>query len=517
MPQRRFTAASENKPRKTIFDGLESGPLRSIAQNPASRLASSVETLASAGAFPGGVSGLSAVSQEALLVLNYRFHEYRASGYQGQVIWSRTCYCETQPCAGLCMFAEHRVPRAGRVESKQGAREHYETLSCSAYSSKDPCRNDECCIASATAKTKRTTTRIPHSNSSASGAEIRNIFIHSVDRRLFMPVYQMQPTIRVRPRMIFAALHRHLCAVLEPERLLIQDFDCEHARILHRMVSGRLTGPTTDPGEAFGFRALAAMLHTCVQSNERKLQWIKQQLQHGQLHINTVEKSAAPRLLQGAARQVALVALRARNLRVCLEESLDDGIAETVAAWVGECIPGDDAGMRASFASTQESVHTLIEWALWQCHDHEMSAAALRKQLHNIEELTVIALAAKQTRLWTVNISCHLWFCTLLIMLIPADFFGMNIAIPAYEETAPSWPWFVVVAVSLVLGAGFLMMGILYWKRKGMMSILFAKSSPPPPPPQQQQQQPRCSLCERGDETVTSGSTSAAIDAAECC
>ncbi|KAK4531388.1 hypothetical protein CCYA_CCYA08G2245 [Cyanidiococcus yangmingshanensis] len=485
----------------TLGASLESGSLRRIVQNPASRLANLIETyedtwaLACTDRTPGALGSIPR-SEPC-----YRFHEYRAGGGTRILLCPRKDCCQAmQPDESSALVERERlsVPRRTAelwLVEAAGAPNSWKRDACAAWMDPDTISAE--CISPVSRAVSRST----------AATSIESIRLHPRDRRLFIPAYRTEPTIRIREGMVVVALHRHLCAVLQPRRVLLQDFECAHARELQKMIGDQLSERQASTPEEFVLLALEVVLGAAVRLNERKLERFELQIKHNEAHTGTQVHRAALEHLRALARQLALVVVRARKLQMALEESLEEGLAETIAAWTQDPTRLDDCSEEQKASAVEVEVQAALEGLIQQSHEHWRSAAALRQRLRGIEEATAIQLAATQTRLWAVNAAAHLWLTTMMLTLIPADFFGMNVALPAFNQASLYWPWLLVFGISLGLGAAFLALSLRYLRRRGLLRLLFADKA----------RTQTCPICETSDGVTASWNTLVSITEADCC
>jgi hypothetical protein len=478
-------------------ESLESGPLQRIVQNPASRLAGLIETYEDTrpSALDRAVSV--ALSCSTCSEHCYRFYEYRAGRRPRVLEWSRTGCCHALHANESITLVERETQR--RIEWDSKAQLIESVLEPTAAKRATRPTYSAPCIAAASDTSSMSQTLAADSN--------KTIKLHPRDRRLFIPAYRTEPTIRVREGMVVVALHRHLCVVLQPQRMLVQDFHCHHARALQKMIWVALSENQAEGTDTFLLRAVEAALGVAVRLNERKLARIESEIKHSERHAGMRVEKAAIQHMQGLARQLALIVVRARMLQMALEQSLEEGIDQELAGWIQAPTRDRSCRNHADASLVEARIETMIERLIHQSHQHGRTAAALRQRLQGVEEATFMELTVRQIRLWTLNVLAHLWLATMMVTLIPADFFGMNVALPAFELSSLNWPWFVVFVISFLLGAAFLSLGLCYLQRRGLLRILFTGKT----------KATKCSVCEmRGGATI-SWNTLTSITGADCC
>ncbi|KAF6004052.1 magnesium ion transporter [Cyanidiococcus yangmingshanensis] len=289
------------------------------------------------------------------------------------------------------------------------------------------------------------------------------------DLRLLNPACRDEPAFLVRSHLVCVALDRHLFAIIQPGRLLVQRLFCPEAERIAYQLRGQVRKQLRCGGKPFEAIAAEALLAPSFEALEQRMASLEPALEHCLARMASCPNRRHLEQFRVLKRELAQVVSQAQRYHAALEHTLDDDLPWHIAEMSTEAESPLDA------ESTCNELELMIECGIQKLHGVARHADALSHRVGSLEQLIELKLSAAQLRLWSFDALVHLFTVSMFLMAIPSDFLGMSIWIPVYDETSIYWPW--ILATSLTLLAGFGLFGIGFWllRRQGLLFGLFSK------------------------------------------
>jgi hypothetical protein len=289
------------------------------------------------------------------------------------------------------------------------------------------------------------------------------------DLRLLNPAYRDEPVFLIRSQLVCIALDRHLFAMIQPGRLLLQHLVCPEAERIVYQLRQRIRKQLCVDRKPFETIAVEAVIAFSCESLERRMTALEPAIENRLTRMArrpTRKHLEQFRLLK---RELAQVAAQAQRYHAALERTLDDDLPWHVANMAVEAISLAESAWICS------ELESFLEYGIQKLHSWARHANALSHRVGSLEQVIETKLSTAQIRLWSFDTLVHLFTVSMFLMAIPSDFLGMSIWIPVYDNTVVFWPWCLATSLTLLAGFGLFAIGFWLLRRQGLLFGLFSR------------------------------------------